>query len=103
MKKVGIIQVAGKQYMVSPGDEIIVDLLKDEKEAKIELPLLMTFDEESGAFNVGAPVLEAKATAEVVDHVKGDKLRISKFKSKVRYRKTVGFRPQLTKIKVLSI
>jgi large subunit ribosomal protein L21 len=38
-----------------------------------------------------------------MDNLKGEKIRVARFKSKVRYRKVRGFRPQLTKLKVGSI
>ena len=48
-------------------------------------------------------ILEEKVSAEVVDNVKGDKIRIAKFKAKSRYRKVRGFRARLTKLKIIKI
>ena len=45
-------------------------------------------------------ILEA---AEVLEHFKGEKLRISKFKAKSKYRRVTGHRQYLTKVKILDI
>jgi len=39
----------------------------------------------------------------VEDTLKGDKIRVARFKAKVRYRRVKGFRPKLTKIKIEKI
>jgi large subunit ribosomal protein L21 len=44
-----------------------------------------------------------KVEASIVEHFKGEKLRVSKFKAKARYRRTTGFRAYLTKVKVEKI
>jgi large subunit ribosomal protein L21 len=48
-------------------------------------------------------VSKGKVLGVITEHYKGDKIRISKFKAKVRYRKTIGFRPYYTKVKVNKI
>jgi len=52
---------------------------------------------------LGTPTLSSKIKATVIDHLKGDKIRVARFKAKSRYRKVKGFRAQLTKIKILKI
>jgi len=53
---------------------------------------------------VGAPYLENVAViAKVLDQVQGDKIRVAKFKAKVRYRKVMGFRAKLTKVIIESL
>lgn len=102
MVKHAVIQTGGKQFLVQENDEIIVQLLSGKENDPLELDTLAVFDG-ADAVSLGTPVLPAKTKAVIVGHVKGDKVRISRFKAKVRYRKTTGFRPQLTKIKILSI
>ncbi len=102
MQKYAVILVGGKQFLVQEGDQLLVENLNQEVNAKIELPILMSFNE-TNELEVGAPELAKKASAEVIENVKGDKVRVAKFKSKVRYRKVRGFRPQLTKIKIVTI
>ncbi len=98
-----VVKTGGKQYLVKEGMTITVDQLKVEKGKKVKLETLLKFDEEGKAFELGRPILEEKVSAEVVDNVKGDKIRIAKFKAKSRYRKVRGFRARLTKLKIVKI
>ena len=98
-----VVKTGGKQYLVKEGMTITVDQLNSEKNNKIQLETLLKFDEEGKAFELGQPVLKEKVSAEVEDNVKGDKIRIAKFKAKSRYRKVRGFRARLTKLIILKI
>ena len=102
MTKVAVIQTGGKQFLVKENDEIIVSRTDGKENDTIELDTLAIFDGEN-AMSIGTPVLPTRTKAVIVGDVKGDKVRIARFKAKVRYRKVTGFRPQLTKIKILSI
>ena len=102
MSKIAVIKTGGKQYIAKENDILIVDLLKAEKDASYEFEAVATFDPE-GDVEIGMPLLESKVKAKVVEHVLGDKVRISKFKAKSRYRKTTGFRPKYTKVQIVSI
>ncbi len=99
--KLAVIKTGGKQYLVQEADEIVVDMLEGKKDEKIELETLALIDEET--VKLGDPALKEAVTATIVDHIKGDKIRVAKFKSKVRYRKVRGFRPRLSKLKIGTI
>jgi large subunit ribosomal protein L21 len=103
MPTFAVVKTGGKQYVVKENDEIIVDRLDQKEEDMIDLPVLATFDNESGAVELGMPETERKIKATVLTQLKGDKIRVAKFKAKVRYRKVRGFRAQLTKLKILKI
>ncbi|MDO8741532.1 MAG: 50S ribosomal protein L21 [Candidatus Roizmanbacteria bacterium] len=98
-----VVKTGGKQYLVKEGMTITVDQLNLEKGKKLELETLLKFDEEGKAFELGKPLLKEKVSAEVIDNIKGDKIRIAKFKAKSRYRKVRGFRAKLTQLKILKI
>lgn len=98
--KFAIIKTGGKQYFVKNGDEIFVENLNLEPKSKIELDCLAVGDIETNTIEMGTPFLKEKVSAEVLENLKGDKLRISKFKAKTRYRKIQGFRHHLSKIKI---
>lgn len=98
-----VIKSGGKQYLVHEGMEITVDLIDIEKGKKVELESLIKFDDEGKTFELGTPLLKTKVSAEVVDHVLGEKIRIARFKAKSRERKVRGFRSKLTKLKVVKI
>lgn len=88
-----IFKTGGKQYKTSVGETIVVDKLNAEKDSSIFLnEVLLSVSGES--ILIGKPFIEgAKIKATIVDQKKGEKLRVSKFKAKARYRRTMGFRP----------
>jgi large subunit ribosomal protein L21 len=98
-----VVKTGGKQYLVKDGMEITVDLLDSEKGKKVELEALLKFDDEGKTFELGAPFLEEKVSAEVIDNVLGEKIRIARFKAKSRERKVRGFRSKLTKLKIVKV
>ena len=99
--KYAVIKSGGKQYRVSEGDVIEVDSLKQEP-GKISFDQILLFVDERGV-KIGKPTVDEKVKATLVENKKGDKLRVSKFKSKVRYRKTIGFRASLSLVKIDKI
>jgi large subunit ribosomal protein L21 len=102
MSKVAVVKTGGKQYIVKEQEFLVVDRLDLEKDAELSLDAVAIFDTE-GDVQVGMPLLDTKVKAKIVEHVAGDKVRISRFKAKVRYRKVRGFRPQYTKVQILTI
>jgi len=95
-----VIKTGGKQYLVKTNDEIIIDKVNAEKK-KVLFDVLATLSEDSVL--MGNPLLKEKAEGEIIEELKGDKIRVARFKSKVRYRKVKGFRPQLTRVKITKI
>jgi large subunit ribosomal protein L21 len=98
-----VIQLQGKQYKVSEGDQLVVDRLPDEagNTLKITDVLLVSAGKK---LSIGTPlVAKATVTLEVVDHKKGDKIRVATYKSKSRYRRTYGHRQHLTTLTVTKI
>ncbi len=98
--KYAIIANGGKQYKVTEGQVLELDKLQAEPGSEYVLDqVLMTVDGDS--VNLGTPFLDAvTVTAKVLEQTQGDKIRVSKFKAKAKYRKTIGFRAQLTKVQV---
>jgi len=101
--KHAVIAISGSQFKVEENQKITVDNLnlKEGEKSSIEQVLLIADDKK---IEVGTPVIkDAKVEFEVVKNYQGKKLHIFKYKSKSRYRKTMGFRPQLTDIKITKI
>ena len=97
-----IIVTGGKQYKVENGDEILVEKLDAEVGETVNFDVLMMAD--GDAVTVGKPYVEGVcAKAEVVEHGKGRKVIIFKYKPKKNIRKKQGHRQPYTKVKVLSI
>lgn len=103
MVNLAVVKTGGKQYLVKESDLITVDLVDAKEKETIELETLATFDNEGKTVELGTPALTKKIKAEVVTHGQGEKIRVAKFKAKVRYRKVMGFRPQLTTLKIGKI
>lgn len=102
--KYAIVDFKGQQYKVSENEEVEIDLIKDknaEDEIIFENILLLVDDKK---IEVGEPFVKAASVkAKVLEHFKGEKIRVSKFKAKARYRRSNGFRAKLTRIKVEKI
>lgn len=98
-----VIQTGGKQYRVSEGDVIEVERLTNAPSNSFvfDQVLLYVADEE---MKLGTPVISGMTVmAEVIDHVRGEKIRVAKFKAKARYRRVTGHRQALTKVKITQI
>lgn len=101
-KKQAVIQINKEQYIVSEGQTILIDKYKGEKGDKVKLDVLMIVNGKDSI--IGTPLVEkANVTAEIVEHVKGNKVQTSTYKAKTGSRRTVGNREQLTKIKINKI
>ncbi|UBV42281.1 50S ribosomal protein L21 [Deinococcus taeanensis] len=95
-----IIQTGGKQYRVQEGDVIRVESLKGEAGDKLDLtPLFVGGD--SASF--GDAASKFTVNAEVVEHGRGEKIYVRKYKSGVQYRRRTGHRQDYTAIKILGI
>lgn len=95
-----VILTGGKQYRVSEGDVLDVELLEGKVGDKVEFPVLMTAD--NGNVVAGADV-KAVATAEIVSFVKAKKIIVFKYKAKKNERKKNGHRQSYTRVKIVSI
>ena len=101
MKK-AVIKVGGKQFIVSEKETLLVDLLpQGTKELKLDALMLINGDK----VEVGTPVVKGvKVSAKVVDElVKGEKIRVIRYKAKKRVHKENGHRQKYTKIEITSI
>lgn len=103
MATTAVIQTGGKQYVAKLNDIITVDKLEGKKDDTLTLEALAEFDDDKATLEVGTPVLTKKVKVQIVDQLKGDKIRVSRFRAKSRHRRVRGFRQHLTKIKVLEL
>lgn len=98
-----VIKTGGKQYKVSKDTIISVERLpfKEGENFSFDQVFLYVADSDMKLGKPKVAGITVKAT--VLEHLKGDKLRISKFKAKSKYRRVTGHRQYLTKIKILDI
>ena len=97
-----IVQTGGKQYKAQVGDVISVEKLDAEVGAEVTFDVLLVADGEN--VTVGTPVVEGvKATGKVVEHGKGKKVIVFKYKPKKNIRKKRGHRQPFTKVEITAI
>lgn len=96
-----VVEISGRQYRVSPGDEILVEKLEKAKGDSFDVPVLLISDE--GGVRVGSPHVEgAKISAQVLGESKGEKLTIFKYHPKKRYRVKKGHRQTYSRVKIAA-
>ncbi len=97
-----IVKTGGKQYKVAVDDVVTVEKINGKPGAEITLPalLLVDGDDVTSAADALAGVTVA---ATVVEHAKGPKIRIHKFKNKTGYHKRQGHRQPLTRVQITGI
>ena len=98
-----VIETGSKQYRVTPGDTIEVELLGAEEGKEVTLDRVL-FVANEGKFSVGAPTVDkAAVVADVVKNMRGPKLIAFKMKRRKGFHKTVGHRQELTVLKIKEI
>jgi len=98
--KYAVIAISGTQYKIEENQVITVDKLDPLIKSTSEVLLIVDEDK----VKIGNPTIKgASVEFENVRDYQGEKLRVSTFKAKSRYRKTHGFRAQLTDIKITKI
>lgn len=101
--KYAIVRSGGKQYKVSEGDLVLLERLPLKQDEGFSFPDVLLYVSDS-EFLIGNPTLQGiNVQGKIISHVRGEKIRVSKFKAKVRYRKTIGHRQELTNVKIEKI
>ena len=99
-----IIEMGGKQYRVEKGDSLLVDRVSEDEGAKLSPRALLYCGDGAGkTVFEGADLDKVKVDAVVAEHVKGEKIRVFKYRPKKRYRKTQGHRSLLTRIEIKDV
>jgi large subunit ribosomal protein L21 len=97
-----IVESGGKQYRAEKGTTLVVDRLREDEGAKVNLRAVMFRSD-------GDVVLEAdkldkvKVEATVAGHERGQKIRVFKYRPKKGYRKRQGHRSELTRLEVTEV
>jgi large subunit ribosomal protein L21 len=96
-----IVKTGGKQYRVERDQTLLVERLPAEQGDTIALePILFRSDDT--VFDADG-LKKVKVGAEIVEHLRGPKLRIFKFKPKQGYKRRTGHRQELTRIRITEI
>ena len=97
-----VVVSGGKQYRVAPGDRILVDRLAAEPGSEVVLDRVLLFDDGDDV-RVGTPTVEGVTlAARVVEHRRGPKIDVLRYKSKKKVRVHRGARADLTAIEILD-
>ena len=97
-----VVKAGGSQHKVAVGDRFTVNRLAGEAGDTVTLPAILLVDGETVTSDPAA-LAGVTVTGEIVEHGKGPKIRIHKFKNKTGYHKRQGHRQQLTVLKVTGI
>ena len=96
-----IIATGGKQYRVSEGDIIYIEKLDNQVDDSVSFPVQMLGGE---VVKAGNPLVEgAEVTGKVLQHGRGQKIIVYKYKSKKNYRRKQGHRQPFTKVEITGI
>ena len=97
---IAVIKVGGQQYKVEKDQTLYVPHIEGNAGDKIDLEVLLV--DAAGKLSLGADV-KTKVKAEILEHVKGDKVIAYKQKRRKGFRKKLGHRTLYTQIKINSI
>ena len=98
MSNYAIISVGGKQYRVREGEKLLVDRVKTDEGKTFHPDLLFVGGDGKADFKPRIQV-----TAKVLGHVKGEKIRIGKYRRRTGYRRHTGYRSSLSQIEITAI
>lgn len=100
--KLAVIKTGGKQYQISEGTKLKVEKLNAEAGSLIDFnQVLLLADGEK--VEIGKPTLNVKVKAKVLAQGKGEKVRVVKYKPKIRYHKVFGHRQAFTEVQIEKI
>lgn len=98
-----IIESCGKQYKVAEGDVVFFEKLDTEAGKKVTFDKVVLVSDDSKV-EVGAPYVKGvKVEGKVVEHGKGKKIIVYKYKAKKNYRRTQGHRQPYTKVEITKV
>jgi large subunit ribosomal protein L21 len=98
-----IVEIAGQQFKVEKDQKIFVHRLNGNEGDVVDFDKVLLVDED-GQVKVGTPAVKgAKVSGKILEHLKGDKVKVFKKKRRKGYQKMNGHRQQFTRIQIESI
>ena len=98
-----IVRTGGHQHRVAVGDTLQVNRLTAAPGESVTLPAVLLVDDAGTVTSEAAKLAAARVTAEIVEHGKGPKIVIHKFRNKTGYHKRQGHRQGLSTLRVTGI
>jgi large subunit ribosomal protein L21 len=97
-----IVESGGKQYRAEKGSMLVVDRLRADEGAKVNLRAVMFRGDKDVVLEAGE-LEKVKVEAVVAGHERGQKVRVFKYKPKKGYRRRAGHRSELTRLEVTDV
>jgi large subunit ribosomal protein L21 len=97
-----IVATGGKQLKVAAGDVVTVEKLDAVAGENVTFDVIFLADDDTIVVDP-TELASAKVTGEVLEHFKGEKAIIFKFKKRKGYKRLKGHRQQLTKVRITDI
>jgi large subunit ribosomal protein L21 len=103
MSRYAVIQAQGLQLRVLAGEEHVLPNMGIEAGQKVTFDHVLLIGDEGGV-QIGRPMLAgASVTGEVVRSERGKKITVGTFKRRKKFRKKIGYRDTLTRVRILDI
>lgn len=100
MNGYAIAEIAGRQFRIEEGKRVNVPRLKEEQGATVKLEKLLLVNAD-GKVTVGVPYVDgAVATAKVVEHTRGKKVRVFKKIRRKGFQKMNSARQHMTVLEI---
>jgi large subunit ribosomal protein L21 len=96
------VRAGGRQEKVEVGSIVVLDRIKADKDGNVELAPVLFVDGDKITHDAKA-LAKITVTAEVVGDLRGPKINIQNYKSKTGYKRRMGHRSELTRVKITSI
>jgi large subunit ribosomal protein L21 len=98
-----MVEDRGKQYKMVPGETVVIDLLDGESGAEIRFDKVLVVRTDAG-MKTGEPYVSGvSVVTELVDHFRGVKIVIGKYKRRKNYNRKNGHRQPYTRVRVKEI
>lgn len=98
-----VVDIAGQQFKVEQGQEVFVNRLEGKEGEKVKFEKVLLVDND-GKIKVGKPIVKGAAIdAQIISHLRGDKVVVFKKKRRKGYQKSNGFRRDISKVLIEKI
>ena len=96
-----IVKTGGKQYKVAEGDLVKVEKIEGEPGSSVALTPVLVVD--GANVTTGDKLASVNVNAEIVEHVRGPKIRGMHYRNKTGYKRRYGHRQPLTVLKITGV
>lgn len=103
--EIAVIKTGGKQYLVEEGKVLRIEKIPGEKESEVIIDeVLLSYEDGGEKFKIGEPFVSSTIVkGKIMKQGRAKKVRVVKFKPKVRYKRLRGHRQPFTEIKITRI